>query len=199
MIVSPRGDSMKNCASIPRRSRCRRQRLWGLAAAAALKGCRRSVRVSLREEPYEVCDAVVYQDDCGQEGYHRENGERKVGQGHGQLMTEERVFVHSVSIRLRLTTVPGTFTFRGRPFRQFASSVGSGKMFVVTGLGGCLASTAALCACQACTCVSREMLRKSARLAYCTLFFAAVVLSWVLRDFAKPLIEKLPCASLAPE
>ena len=68
-------------------------------------------------------------------------------------------------------------------------------MFLVTGLGGCLASTAALCACQACTCVSREMLRKSARLAYCTLFFAAVVLSWVLRDFAKPLIEKLPCMS----
>ena len=47
---------------------------------------------------------------------------------------------------------------------------------------------------QACTCVSREMLRKSARLAYCTLFFAAVVCSWVLRDFAKPIIEKLPCA-----
>lgn len=70
----------------------------------------------------------------------------------------------------------------------------SHAMFLVTGLGGCLASTAALCACQACSCVSREMLRKSARLAYCTLFFAAVVCSWVLRDFAKPIIEKLPCA-----
>ena len=46
---------------------------------------------------------------------------------------------------------------------------------------------------QACTCLSREMLRKSARMAYCVLFTFAMVLSWVLRDFAKPLIEKLPC------
>lgn len=65
-------------------------------------------------------------------------------------------------------------------------------MFMITGLGGCLASVAGVCACQACTCISREVLRKSARLAYCALFFLAMILAWVLRDFAKPLIEKLP-------
>jgi hypothetical protein len=40
--------------------------------------------------------------------------------------------------------------------------------------------------------VTKEVLRKSARLAYCFLFFLAMVLAWVLRDFAKPIIEKLP-------
>ena len=69
-------------------------------------------------------------------------------------------------------------------------------MFLLTGAGTCLASTAALCACQACTCVSKEVLRKSARLAYSVLFFLALVLAWLLRDFAKPLIEKIPCEPL---
>ncbi|CAL5225424.1 g8239 [Coccomyxa viridis] len=35
-------------------------------------------------------------------------------------------------------------------------------------------------------------MRKSARLAYCVLFTLAMVLAWVLRDFAKPLIDKIP-------
>lgn len=40
-------------------------------------------------------------------------------------------------------------------------------------------------------------MRKSARLAYCVLFTLAMVLAWVLRDFAKPLIDKIPCAHTA--
>lgn len=36
-------------------------------------------------------------------------------------------------------------------------------------------------------------MRRSARLAYCVLFTLAMVLAWVLRDFAKPLIDKIPC------
>jgi hypothetical protein len=35
----------------------------------------------------------------------------------------------------------------------------------------------------------REILRKSARLAYCALFTTAMVLAWVFRDFAKPDLE----------
>ena len=66
-------------------------------------------------------------------------------------------------------------------------------MFILTSAGSCLASVAAMCACQACQGVTREVLRKSARLAYCALFTTAMVLAWVLRDFAKPLIEKIPC------
>lgn len=65
-------------------------------------------------------------------------------------------------------------------------------MFVISSLGGCLASVAGLCACQACTCVSKEMLRKSARMAYCTLFSVALMCSWLLRDFAQPILKKLP-------
>ena len=38
-------------------------------------------------------------------------------------------------------------------------------------------------------------MRKSARLAYCILFTLAMVLAWILRDFAKPIIDKLPCES----
>eukprot|EP00208_Stichococcus_sp_RCC1054_P000766 CAMPEP_0206135158 /NCGR_PEP_ID=MMETSP1473-20131121/507_1 /ASSEMBLY_ACC=CAM_ASM_001109 /TAXON_ID=1461547 /ORGANISM="Stichococcus sp, Strain RCC1054" /LENGTH=443 /DNA_ID=CAMNT_0053526911 /DNA_START=290 /DNA_END=1621 /DNA_ORIENTATION=- len=59
-------------------------------------------------------------------------------------------------------------------------------------MGGCLASIAGLCACQACTCISKEMLRKSARMAYCTLFSVALILSWILRDFAPTIMKKLP-------
>ncbi len=39
-------------------------------------------------------------------------------------------------------------------------------------------------------------MRKSARLAYCILFTLAMVLAWILRDFAKPIIDKLPCESM---
>lgn len=52
-----------------------------------------------------------------------------------------------------------------------------------------------MCACQLCTCASREVLRKSARVAYCTLFSVALLCSWLLRDFAQPLLKKLPCES----
>lgn len=68
-------------------------------------------------------------------------------------------------------------------------------MFILTSAGSCLASVAAVCACQACQGITREVLRKSARLAYCALFTTAMVLAWVLRDFSKPLIEKIPCES----
>jgi len=66
-------------------------------------------------------------------------------------------------------------------------------MFVFSWVGSALASCAATCACHACTFTSREIMRRSARLAYCFLFTLAMILAWVLRDFAKPLMEKLPC------
>lgn len=62
-------------------------------------------------------------------------------------------------------------------------------------VGSALASCAATCACNACSFASKEMVRKSARLAYCVLFTLAMVLAWLLRDFAKPIIDKLPCTS----
>lgn len=87
---------------------------------------------------------------------------------------------------------------------SFGRSINSGAprflhlcvMFILTSAGSCLASFAAMCACQACQGVTREVLRKSARLAYCALFTTAMVLAWVLRDFAKPLIQKIPCKYL---
>jgi hypothetical protein len=30
-------------------------------------------------------------------------------------------------------------------------------------------------------------------MAYSFLFFLAIVISWIMRDFARPLIEKIPC------
>ena len=35
----------------------------------------------------------------------------------------------------------------------------------------------------------------SARLAYCMMFALSLLASWILRDQARPLIEKMPCAS----
>lgn len=65
-------------------------------------------------------------------------------------------------------------------------------MFVASYLGSFVTSMAGYLACTACQCASRELLRQSARLAYSVLFFLSIILSWVLRDFAKPLLEKLP-------
>ncbi|KAJ9530777.1 hypothetical protein QJQ45_014934 [Haematococcus lacustris] len=59
-------------------------------------------------------------------------------------------------------------------------------------LGQLAASTAAYCACQACQCAGRQVLTHSARVAWSFLFFLAMVAAWVLRDFAKPLLEKIP-------
>jgi hypothetical protein len=36
-------------------------------------------------------------------------------------------------------------------------------------------------------------MKRSARVAYSFLFFLAIVISWIMRDFARPLIEKIPC------
>ena len=66
-------------------------------------------------------------------------------------------------------------------------------MFIAAYLGTCAASAASACACCTLSAISREMTRRSARLAYSFLFFLAIVLSWIMRDFARPLIEKIPC------
>lgn len=68
-------------------------------------------------------------------------------------------------------------------------------MFIPVGgwLASCATSMAGYLACHACTCVSRQVLTSSARVAWSALFFVAMVVAWVLRDFAKPLLEKIPC------
>lgn len=66
-------------------------------------------------------------------------------------------------------------------------------MFVASYLGSCLASTAGYCACWTCTNVTKQMTKRSARVAYSFLFFLAIVIAWVMRDFARPLLEKIPC------
>ncbi|KAJ7547424.1 hypothetical protein O6H91_06G055900 [Diphasiastrum complanatum] len=56
----------------------------------------------------------------------------------------------------------------------------------------CLASCCASCACEACKGVARGISRRSARIAYCGLFTLSLLLAWLLRDFAGPLLEKIP-------
>lgn len=60
------------------------------------------------------------------------------------------------------------------------------------GATACAASCCATCACQACQCTSLAIAKTSARIAYCTLFFLSMLLAWLLRDFAKPMLEKIP-------
>lgn len=67
-------------------------------------------------------------------------------------------------------------------------------MFILGSLSSCLASAAAACACSVCTCASREAMVRSARMAWSFLFTLSMLLAWVLRDFAKPLLMKIPCA-----
>ncbi|KAK4754245.1 hypothetical protein SAY87_002349 [Trapa incisa] len=56
----------------------------------------------------------------------------------------------------------------------------------------CLASCCAACACDACRTVVSGISRRSARIAYCGLFALSLVVSWILREVAAPLMEKLP-------
>lgn len=60
----------------------------------------------------------------------------------------------------------------------------------------CLASAAASCAatlaCQGMQCLGGGVAKASARVAYCGLFFLSMLLCWVLRDYAQPMLEKLP-------
>lgn len=49
-------------------------------------------------------------------------------------------------------------------------------------------------ACQGMQCLGGGVAKASARVAYCGLFFLSMLLCWVLRDYAQPMLEKLPCA-----
>ncbi|KAG6787818.1 hypothetical protein POTOM_003863 [Populus tomentosa] len=56
----------------------------------------------------------------------------------------------------------------------------------------CLASCCAACACNACTTVVSGISRRSARIAYCGLFALSLIVSWILREVAAPLMERIP-------
>ncbi|GAB2219979.1 hypothetical protein Droror1_Dr00007620 [Drosera rotundifolia] len=56
----------------------------------------------------------------------------------------------------------------------------------------CLASCCASCACNACTTAVSGISRRSARIAYCGLFSLSLIVAWVLREVAAPLLEKIP-------
>ncbi|KAH0466057.1 hypothetical protein IEQ34_006160 [Dendrobium chrysotoxum] len=56
----------------------------------------------------------------------------------------------------------------------------------------CLASCCASCTCGLCTSAAAGISRRSARLAYCGLFALSLVLSWILREVAAPLLEQIP-------
>ncbi|KAI9400836.1 hypothetical protein POPTR_001G038100v4 [Populus trichocarpa] len=56
----------------------------------------------------------------------------------------------------------------------------------------CLASCCAACACSACTTVVSGISRRSARIAYCGLFALSLIVSWILREVAAPLMEQIP-------
>ncbi|KAH7666951.1 Serine incorporator/TMS membrane protein [Dioscorea alata] len=63
----------------------------------------------------------------------------------------------------------------------------------------CLASCCAACTCGLCTSVASGISRRSARLAYCGLFALSLIVSWILREFAAPLLEKLPWINTSSE
>jgi hypothetical protein len=56
----------------------------------------------------------------------------------------------------------------------------------------CLASCCAACACEACRSAVGSIGRRSARSAYCGLFGLSLIVAWILREVAAPLMEKIP-------
>ena len=69
-------------------------------------------------------------------------------------------------------------------------------MFLAGSVGSCaasaLASCAAVCACEACKCVGGSVARASARAVYVLFFTLSVAVAWIMRDYAAPLMEKIP-------
>ncbi|PKI78524.1 hypothetical protein CRG98_001082 [Punica granatum] len=55
----------------------------------------------------------------------------------------------------------------------------------------CLASCLFASTCGLCTSVASEVSRRSARLAYCGLFGLSLVVAWVLREVAAPLLKHI--------
>ncbi|XP_059463192.1 uncharacterized protein LOC132192024 [Corylus avellana] len=56
----------------------------------------------------------------------------------------------------------------------------------------CLASCCATLTCGLCSSVASGITKRSARLAYCGLFGLSLIVSWILREVAAPLLEKIP-------
>ncbi|KAJ1294784.1 hypothetical protein BS78_01G173300 [Paspalum vaginatum] len=56
----------------------------------------------------------------------------------------------------------------------------------------CLASACAGCTCNLCASAASAVSRRSARLAYCGLFAASLVLAFLLRQFGAPLLQQIP-------
>ncbi|KAJ6725394.1 hypothetical protein OIU79_003715 [Salix purpurea] len=56
----------------------------------------------------------------------------------------------------------------------------------------CFSSCCASLTCGLCTSLVSGISKRSARLAYCGLFGASLILSWILREVAAPLLEKIP-------
>uniref|UniRef100_A0A2P2IJU9 Serine incorporator 3 n=2 Tax=Rhizophora mucronata TaxID=61149 RepID=A0A2P2IJU9_RHIMU len=59
----------------------------------------------------------------------------------------------------------------------------------------CLLSCCTSLTCGLCTSVASGISKKSARLAYCGIFGLSLIVSWVLREVAAPLLKKLPWIS----
>ncbi|KAH9616939.1 hypothetical protein KSS87_009113 [Heliosperma pusillum] len=61
----------------------------------------------------------------------------------------------------------------------------------------CLLTCCASLTCGCCTTVASGITKKSARIAYCGLFGASLILSWILRETAAPFLNKLPWINTA--
>ncbi|KAJ9700214.1 hypothetical protein PVL29_005844 [Vitis rotundifolia] len=59
----------------------------------------------------------------------------------------------------------------------------------------CLASCCAAATCGLCSSVASGISKRSARLAYCGLFGGSLIVSWILREVAAPLLKKIPWIS----
>lgn len=79
---------------------------------------------------------------------------------------------------------------------QLSRAMAAALFPVAWGMGSAMTTAAASCCAtlgfQTCRCAGSAAVTASTRLAYVLLFFAGQITSWVLRDFAKPLLAKLP-------
>lgn len=68
----------------------------------------------------------------------------------------------------------------------------SSSSVVVVSMSCCFSCCASL-TCGLCTSTVSCISQKSARIGYCGLFGASLIVSWILREVGAPLLEKFPC------
>ena len=193
------GRKSATVASATTRSRCGRGMRWPQTTLWSLAGC--FDEEEKRDDRKEEDDAPAMSQAEGKASL-RASREAWGGRQEGQERSEEWnrcpqldffFFIHFSGKKNKRENEGGIlFSLLSSLFLHSAFS--SKTMFIIPAAAtSCAASLAASCACWSAGALGRTIASRSARLAYVLFFSVSLLLAWVLRLGAEPLVKHLPC------